>query len=267
MTNPALHRAEERWNSRLDRARELTPRHTAAAAVLRFYGRVLEFQRDAAQRSTQPAQPDSALREQIDLARTIAALPVLLELTAQSGPPLLAAEAKSLQADADRQRELFRSALLTPSLAADELSWFFPRACLQPLAENLQLQLPADDNYTGNVCPACDAPPQTAVLRPEGDGARRWLLCSFCLREWQFRRLICPACGEEDKDKLPHYSAEGQAAVRVEACDTCRRYLKAVDLTVDGHAVPLVDEVAWSVLDVWATSQGYTKIVLNLMGF
>jgi len=153
------------------------------------------------------------------------------------------------------------------SAPRDEVTWFFVRACLQPLAEEHQLQLPADPNYSASICPVCFARPQLAVLRPEGEGASRSLLCSFCLREWQFRRVICPWCGEEDKDKLPHYSDASLAPVRVEACDTCHRYMKAVDLSVDGHAVPLVDEVAAAVLDVWATEHGYTKIAKNLMGF
>jgi FdhE protein len=106
-----------------------------------------------------------------------------------------------------------------------------------------------------------------AVLRPEGDAAGRWLLCSFCLREWPFRRLICPWCREEDKAKLPRFSSEDWPSVHVEACDTCRRYLKAIDLTVDGLAVPVVDEAAFAVLDVWATDRGYAKIVPNLIGF
>jgi FdhE protein len=105
------------------------------------------------------------------------------------------------------------------------------------------------------------------VLRPEGDAAGRWLSCSFCLREWAFRRLICPWCQEEDKEKLSRFSSEEWPSVHVEACDTCRRYLKAIDMTVDGLAVPLVDEAAFSVLDVWATDRHYTKIVPNLMGF
>jgi len=106
-----------------------------------------------------------------------------------------------------------------------------------------------------------------AVLQPEGDAAGRWLFCSFCLRQWAFRRLLCPWCREEDKEKLPRYSSEEWPAVHVEACDTCRRYLKAIDMTVDGLAVPLIDETAFSVLDVWAADRGYTKIVPNLMGF
>ena len=51
-------------------------------------------------------------------------------------------------------------------------------------------------------------------------GAKRFLLCSLCFNEWEFRRLLCPNCGEEDKDKLPVYTAEEFPHIRVEACDT-----------------------------------------------
>ena len=32
-------------------------------------------------------------------------------------------------------------------------------------------------------------------------------MCSFCLAEWQFRRILCPGCGEEDHAKLPVFTA------------------------------------------------------------
>jgi formate dehydrogenase maturation protein FdhE len=38
-------------------------------------------------------------------------------------------------------------------------------------------------------------------------------------------------------------------------------------MTVDGLAVPLVDEVATAALDVWAMERGFNKISPNLMGF
>ena len=105
------------------------------------------------------------------------------------------------------------------------------------------------------------------MIRPEGDGGKRSLLCSFCQSEWEFRRILCPTCGEVDHEKLPRYSAEGIAAVRVEACDTCKRYLKSIDMTVDGLAVPVADEIATAPLDLWAAEHDYRKIQLNLMGF
>ncbi len=108
--------------------------------------------------------------------------------------------------------------------------------------------------------------PLCSVLRPEGDGGKRWLVCAVCFDEWEFNRIRCPACGEEDQSKLPVYTAAQFAHVRIEACDSCRRYLKCVDLTKNGLAVPEVDEIAAVALDVWAAGQTYTKIEPNLFG-
>ena len=55
--------------------------------------------------------------------------------------------------------------------------------------------------------------------------------------------------------------------IRIETCDTCRHYLKGIDLTRFGLAVPIVDEVASAPLDLWAGDHGYTKIERNLVGF
>jgi FdhE protein len=99
------------------------------------------------------------------------------------------------------------------------------------------------------------------VLRGEGDGAK-----GLCDLEWSYRRLICANCGEEDKEKLSVFVAAGIEHVRVEACDTCRTYLKSVDLTKDGFAVPVVDEIATVALNLWADEQGYTKIETNVLG-
>jgi len=52
----------------------------------------------------------------------------------------------------------------------------------------------------------------------------------------------------------------------VEACDHCRVYLKAIDLTRNGLAVPEVDELASVALDIWAAEKGYTKLQGNLLG-
>jgi len=195
-------------------------------------------------------------------------MPSLFAVAARSGPDRLRAEADRLKEHGETEwRRLLESALSAEEGELEGPEDFFIRACLQPLTEHVQLQLPKDANYNGNRCPVCDGRPQTAILRAEGEGASRSLLCSFCLYEWTFRRLACPWCGEHNKEKLPRYSAEECTYVHVEACDTCQRYLKAIDLTVNGNAVPLVDEVALAVLDVWATRHGYSKIRQNLVGF
>jgi FdhE protein len=118
----------------------------------------------------------------------------------------------------------------------------------------------------GPTCPSCGSKPVVGALRGEGDGTKRALICHSCASEWRYRRLICPNCGEEDKVKLPLYIAAQIDHVRVEACDTCRTYLKSVDLTKDGFAVPVVDEIATVALTLWADEHGYMKIEANLLG-
>jgi FdhE protein len=99
-----------------------------------------------------------------------------------------------------------------------------------------------------------------------GDGGARSMVCSFCLAEWNFRRIICPGCGEEDNRKLPVFTASDFDYVRVECCDTCKTYIKGVDLTKNGRAEPVVDELASAPLDLWAREHGYAKLQSNLLG-
>jgi FdhE protein len=144
---------------------------------------------------------------------------------------------------------------------------FLPRALLQPYAEFRAALMPrAPQITTPRRCPLCGSRPLLGVLRPEGDGGKRFLLCSFCLQEWEFRRILCSTCGEEAEDKLPIYIAEDSPHVRVEACDTCKFYLRTIDLTKDGNAVPLVDDLAAIPHTLWANEQGYSRLQPNLLG-
>jgi FdhE protein len=143
------------------------------------------------------------------------------------------------------------------------LAWIF----LQPYAEYL-----ADHRETAILegtpsrCPLCGGKPLVGVLRPEGDGAKKSLVCMLCAHEWGFRRIYCPACGEEREPQMAYYSAPEFAHVRVDVCDTCHTYLKSVDLTKTGLAIPIVDEVATLPLDLWAREHGYEKLQINLLG-
>jgi FdhE protein len=144
---------------------------------------------------------------------------------------------------------------------------FLALALLQPYAEfvraHFRLQL---EGYTQALCPLCNRKPAMGVLRQQGDGARRSLLCGFCMTEWEFRRLVCPGCGQEDHAKLPVYTAETIPHIRVECCDSCKTYIKSVDLTKNGLADPLVDELAAVPLSLWAQEHGYAKLQTNLLG-
>jgi formate dehydrogenase accessory protein FdhE len=161
-------------------------------------------------------------------------------------------------------RDLVRRSAPNPA-DGDPMHAFYARVMAQADAE-ARAHAAKIEPGVQPVCPFCGEKPVAAVLRPEGDGGKRFLLCSLCFTEWEFRRLLCPNCGEEDKDKLPVYTADEFPHIRVEACDTCRVYLKSIDLTKNGLAVPEVDEIASVVLDIWAAEHAYTKLQTNLFG-
>lgn len=118
-------------------------------------------------------------------------------------------------------------------------------------------------------CGFCGGPPGVGYLRavPESEGAGRHLVCAFCGNENPMARIRCPACGEQDPGKLPVFRSEKHPEARIEACDTCRRYLKAVDLTVDARPVPEVDEIVSVSMDLWAEAEGYRRIEPGIAGF
>jgi len=261
------------WDKRIRRAVELAERFPHAAEILAFYGQILEFQSAVCdQIASQPLADKNlnrAFRERLNVDLAIRHLPDLLALVERSGPSKLVERAKEVSQSSREQQRLGIENFLGPKDRDPKSSnSFFARVLLQPYAEYLAAPEAAPpEGSAGSTCPVCGARPQAAVLRPEGDGGKRFLLCSLCLTEWDFRRILCPICDEKDYQKLPRYSAEDIATVRVEACDTCHYYLKSIDLTVDGHAVPLVDEVATVPLDLWAQEHGYQKAETNLMGF
>jgi formate dehydrogenase maturation protein FdhE len=110
--------------------------------------------------------------------------------------------------------------------------------------------------------------PRAAVLREDAEAGalRRTLLCGLCGSEAPHARVACPACGEEDPAKLPRFTAREIPWIRIDACDACRSYLKAVDLTKAPEAEPFVDELASLALDVVARDKGYRKLSPNLAG-
>ena len=150
----------------------------------------------------------------------------------------------------------------------DDEFYFYARAFLEPVITSIaQADSGEPTDWTQNFCFMCGGPPQVAVLRDLPDAlGRRSLMCSICATEWRFQRLTCPHCGETEADKLPVHTAESIAHVRVDACTTCSRYIKTVDLRKRGDADPLVDELAAVELDIWAQDQGLTKLRANVLG-
>jgi FdhE protein len=139
---------------------------------------------------------------------------------------------------------------------------FIERALLGPWTEAQPPAAPQVDNE----CPSCGHKPQAALLIPEFDGLRRRLACSVCWWEWDFKRIVCPGCGETDFDRLPSWQAEEFPHLRVDACDSCKTYLVTADLSRDKEAVAIVEDLAALPLHFWAADQGYRRVEPNLFG-
>jgi FdhE protein len=245
------------YDARIARAEHLAAIHPSAAPLLNFYAEIVRFQK--------PVFGELQSKSRTDLRALVCHFPALIKLVSRSGTELLANFAAENLRSTDTQLELL-SAVWEGREALDPPARFYARVLLQPFAEYLASRGDVAANAAGSTCPFCTARPVAGVLRGEGDGGKRWLLCSLCSTEWEFRRVLCPGCGEENKDKLPIYTAAEFPAARVDACDTCQTYLKSIDLTKDGHAIPAVDEIATVALNIWAEERDYVKLETNLLG-
>jgi FdhE protein len=125
---------------------------------------------------------------------------------------------------------------------------------------------PTASTRADNECPVCGHKPQAALLIPEFDGLRRKLACSVCWWEWDFKRILCPGCGETDFDRLVSWQAEEFPHLRVDACESCKTYLVTADLSRDKNAVAMVDDLAAIPLHFWAAEQGYRHLEPNVFG-
>ena len=64
---------------------------------------------------------------------------------------------------------------------------------------------------------------------------------------------ICP---QVEKNEIQGYRGEEIPQVPVKACDTCRYYLKMIDLTADEDAIPVADELVTISLNLRAEESG-----------
>lgn len=265
--NPSV--AKTAWHQRIRRAELLTAQHSFAAEILAFYIQVARFQEGLYQRLERESDKMSpvSLAGSPETPELLISLPSFLSLVEDRAPDQFAQVAYHLRNSSSGSQSALLGHCWSTTEPPDTPEEFLAFAFLQPYAElvrsRARLQL---DGYTHPLCPFCNRKPGFGVLRPLGDGARRNLVCGFCLCEWEFRRIVCAACGQEDQAKLPVYTADQFPHMRVECCDACHTYIKSVDLAKNGLADPLVDELASVPLDIWAQEHGYAKLRPNLLG-
>jgi FdhE protein len=252
------------YGERRRRAAELTAAWPFATQVLTLYAALLPAQERAFAEALEAGLDDLGTVPAFCAERV---MPGVLDATVGAGPEPLVTAAQAL---------LYGGDLVAPVarwVAGEELDGFtayFGRAAGQPVLEALVERGALSGLGDGlRHCPACGGPPQLAYHGLTDDPlltAPRRLACSRCSTAWAYPRMVCAGCGEDDTAKLPIYRDQAQFPhLRLDACDSCRRYLLTVELVKQPAAVPLVDELAALPLDLYARDRGFSKIVPNLV--
>jgi len=255
------------WDKQIQRADQLASEPSGSTELLLFYAQLLRAQAETYEYLQRGKNLSGDLKQ--DLPPLIDIGPYLLRTVSTYGPTLLATEALELsQAGEQGLQDTLLSYWTNPSDIQ-----FFPKVILQPYARLLNESgiQPVDRelSHSEGKCPFCGGNPQVSFLQTRESGTEsgnRDLICTTCLSPWEFRRVVCANCGEERPNKLGYFHSPEFDHIRIEACESCKHYIKGVDLTRIGFAQPLVDEIYAAPLDLWAREHGYTKIELNLVG-
>jgi FdhE protein len=160
----------------------------------------------------------------------------------ESGP--VSSAARSLDLDPDLVWTLAQNAF-KPALRA---------LCRQisPLARGIP--------WNKGVCFVCGAPAALGEL--QDNDLVKHLRCGSCGADWQFRRMQCMYCGNEDhKTQRFLYAEKEQEKMRVEVCDKCHGYLKVISSFAPTSPEMLpVEDLATIHLDYIAREHGYTRV-------
>jgi FdhE protein len=266
------------FGARLARVRHLiSGPEAAAAAPLGVLEAVLVHQEN---RTPAVAKQQIGSFPALDLQAAVApiageiAIAVSALAGARSMPAPLAEAGRELGERSDEERRAAVEAWLADGTAVDPRAAFWARVAAAPVLELAAagVEPPGKEQWAEPVCPACGGSPQVSVIAPEtGEfmaGSPRLLVCGRCASWWFFPRATCPWCGEDDPRRLVPYVPDGRRFVRIDACETCRSYVKTFDLREPGakDVVPLVDDVATLALDVWAHQQDLDRHVVSLAG-
>lgn len=114
--------------------------------------------------------------------------------------------------------------------SAGSLLFFLLAESVRPLLETLSRQMGTQlerQAWFQGYCPFCEGLPGMGEIR--GEEGKRVLHCQLCSTEWEYPRMKCPYCQNEDQAKLTYFQIEGELGYRVDICLQCQNYLKTAD--------------------------------------
>ena len=78
------------------------------------------------------------------------------------------------------------------------LAWIFLQPYAEYLADHREIAIV---DGTPSTCPLCGGKPIVGVLRSEGDGAKKSLICMLCAHEWRFSKNVLSRRAEKRESR------------------------------------------------------------------
>ena len=104
-------------------------------------------------------------------------------------------------------------------------------------------------------CPLCGSSPDIAYLDNNG---KRYLHCELCCYEWNYPRLKCPFCENNNPKELGYFVSEEEDGFRIDFCKKCNSYIKTADMRVIESPGSLeLENLTTLHLDMLAHEQGF----------
>ncbi len=249
----------------LDRIADAAPRLVPAEFDIHFL---------AASHDGPPLRPD---RFPLDPGRAADAFRTLLDFFLETNP-----EAAGGKVKAALDEGLFDAAEACRALLRSDAGYFLRleeahgvsaalAAELTELAVKPQFiaaarALGAVPQEVADRCPLCGSWPEILLVVDRKDFERVAVgVCRLCESEWPVRRVRCPACGNEDPDRLSYLKVEGEEGVRVNVCGVCKTYVPMADTRGRLEVAPVVERAAAAHLDVAAERSGYQLLHARLV--
>ena len=170
-----------------------------------------------------------------------------------------------LSASLRRDQATIRTAAMHRGLAPD-LVWLIAELAVCPFVHALQRALfaaAADSPVQGALqqwnrgyCPLCGSWPALAEVA----ASHRFLRCSFCAAAWELNVYACVYCGEDGEKFVTAAPNEERLDRRLELCQSCGGYLKAVDVPeLTPFPLLAITDLETMDLDMAAMERGYQR--------
>lgn len=121
-----------------------------------------------------------------------------------------------------------------------------------------------ENKWAREYCPVCGQLPVMGHLVKTRRGRERELVCGCCQMKWNYKRLGCPYCRNEDQKTLKIIDPVEIPNLRIDTCEKCKSYIKIY--TGEGNEeVALAD---WTTihLDVIGKNSGFRRVGYQLWG-